>query len=53
MIWNKKKTKSLIYGERYDRSDFDKVFEAKHEQQIWKQGIHFLKKLLNLEEKQA
>lgn len=48
-----KKTKSLIYGERYDRSDFDKVFEAKHEQQIWKQGIHFLKKLLNLEEKQA
>ena len=48
-----KKTKSLIYGERYDRSDFDKVFEAKYEQQIWKQGIYFLKKLLNLEEKQA
>ena len=48
-----KKTKSLIYGERYDRSDFDKIFEAKYEQQIWKQGINFLKKLLNLEEKQA
>lgn len=48
-----KKTKSLIYGEQYNRSDFDKVFEAKYKQQIWKQGIHFLKKLLNLEEKQA
>lgn len=43
-----KKTQIQIYGEWYDRSDFDKIYQAKHEQQLWKQGAYFFKQLLGL-----
>lgn len=49
-----KKTQIQIYWEPYDRSDFDKIYQAKYEQQLWKQGVYFFKQLLGLqEEKQA
>ncbi len=46
--FKKKKTTTQIYGDLYNRSDFDKIYQAKYEQQIWKQGIYFFKELFSL-----
>ena len=46
--FKKKKTTTQIYGDLYNWSDFDKIYQAKYEQQIWKQGIYFFKELFSL-----
>ena len=47
--FKKKKSTTHIYGDLYNWSDFDKIYQAKYEQQLWKQGIYFFKELLNLQ----
>lgn len=47
--FKKKKTTTQIYGDLYNRSDFDKIYQAKYEQQLWKQGIYFFKGLFDLQ----
>lgn len=46
--FKKKKATTQIYGDLYNWSDFDKIYQAKYEQQIWKQGIYFFKELFSL-----